>query len=324
MRRRTVLLLAGAAVPLAMLWTKPAWTQAKLPRVGILTVDAAKQYPLEPFYRTLRERGWIEGKNVMFEIRDAGGDPRGLAEPAAELVRLKVDVLFPIGPPAVRAAVAATRDIPIVAHDFETDPVAAGYAQSYSRPGGNLTGLFLDSPDLAGKWVEFLKAVVPNLSRAVVLWDSTSGAVPLQAVRAVAPLLGVKLQVLEIKTPREIDQAPSAFRGRPQAMIVLPSPMMYVESARLAQVAKKSRLPATSMFPPFPEAGGMIAYGPELAATLERCAVLVAKVLGGANPGDLPVERPIKFEFVLNLKAARDLRLTVPDSVLLRADKVIR
>jgi putative ABC transport system substrate-binding protein len=307
-----------------MLWTKPAWAQTKMLRVGILTVDAAKQYPLEPFYRTLRENGWIEGKNVTFEFRDGGGDPRGLAGPAAELVRLKVDVLFPIGPPAVRAAFAATRDIPIVAHDFETDPVTADYAKSYSRPGGNLTGLFLDSPDLAGKWVEFLKAVVPSLSRAVVLFDSTSGPVPLQAVRSVAPLLGVKLQILEIKTPQEIDQAPSAFRGRPQALIVLPSPMMYVESARLAQVAKKARLPATSMFVPFAEAGGMIAYGPEIAATFERCAALVAKILGGAKPGDLPVERPIKFEFVLNLKAARDLRLTVPDSVMLRANKVIR
>ncbi|MGH8615308.1 MAG: ABC transporter substrate-binding protein, partial [Gammaproteobacteria bacterium] len=248
MRRRTFVLLAGAAVPLALLWTKPAWSQTKILRVGILTVDAAKQFPLEPFYRTLRESGWVEGKNVAFEYRDAGSDPRGLAGPAAELIRLKVDVLFPIGPPAVRAAFAATRDIPIVAHDFETDPVDAGYAKSYSWPGGNLTGLFLDSPDLAGKWVEFLKAVVPKLSRAVVLFDSNSGPIPLQAVRSVAPSLGVKIQVLEIKTPQEIDQAPSAFRGRPQALIVLPSPMMYVESARLAQVAKKSRLPATSMF----------------------------------------------------------------------------
>ena len=324
MRRRTVLFMAGAAVPLALLWTKPAWAQAKILRVGILTVDAAKQYPLEPFYRTLRESGWVEGKNVAFEYRDADSDPRGLAGPAAELIRLKVDVLFPIGPPAVRAAFAATPDIPIVAHDFETDPVDAGYAKSYSRPGGNLTGLFLDSPDLAGKWVEFLKAVVPKLSRAVVLFDSTSGPVPLQAVRSVAPSLGVKIQVLEIKTPQEIDQAPSAFRGRPQALIVLPSPLMYVESARLAQVAKKSRLPATSMFVPFAEAGGMIAFGPEIAATFERCAALVAKVLGGAKPGDLPVERPIKFEFVLNLKAAMDLRLNVPDSVMLRADRVIR
>ena len=325
MRRRTFLFLAGTAVPLALLWTRPAWAQTKIARVGILFVNDARKEPfIETFRGTLRENGWVEGKNVTFEFRDAAGDPRRLAGPAAELVRLKVDVLFPIGPPAVRAAFAATRDIPIVAHDLETDPVTAGYAQSYSRPGGNLTGLFLDSPDLAGKWVEFLKDVVPGLSRAVVLFDSTSGPLPLQSVRSVAPSLGVKLQVLEIKTPQEIDQAPSAFRGRPQAMIVLPSPMMYVESARLAQIAKKARLPATSMFVPFAEAGGMIAFGPELPATFERCAALVAKVLGGAKPGDLPVERPIKFEFVLNLKAARELHLTVPDSVMLRANRVIR
>ena len=318
-----VLLALTAFVLIVTSWTGASWAQAKIPRVGIILPTAPDQRFIGPFYQTLREHGWVEGKTVAFEVRDAGGDPTQLPGLAAELVRLKVDVLFPVGPPAVRAAFAASRDIPIVAHDLENDPVAAGYAQTYGRPGGNLTGLFLDSPDLAGKWLELLKTLVPGLSRVVVLWDSTSGPVPLDAVRNAAPKLGVKLQVLEIRTPEDINGVPSAFRGHPQAMIVLPSPVMWVQSARLAQLAKKHLLPATSMFVPFADAGGMLAYGPEIAATSEMCAVLVAKILSGAKPGDLPIERPSKFEFVLNLKTARDLHLTVPDTILLRADRVI-
>lgn len=323
MKRPTNFVVILTVLVLATSWVDPAWAQPSILRVGVLTVAESQEW-MEPFSRTLREHGWVEGKNLTFEHRHGNGDPRRLVEPAAELVRLKVDVLFPVGPPSVRAAFAATRNIPIVAHDLETDPVAAGYAQSYSRPGGNLTGLFLDSPDLAGKWLELLKTIVPSLSRAVVLWDSTSGPVPLNAVRHVAPSLGVKLQVMEIRTPEEIDRAPSAFRGRPQALIILPSPMVYFESARLAQLAKKVRLPATSMFVPFAEAGGMLAYGPEMSPTFERCAELVAKILAGAKPGDLPIERPTKFAFVFNIKTAKALRLTVPNTVLLRADKLIQ
>ena len=147
---------------------------------------------------------------------------------------------------------------------------------------------------------------------------------PLDAVRKAALVLGVDLQVLEIHIPEDIDKAPSAFRGRPQAMIVLPSPMMWYQSARLAQVATKYRLPAISMFLPFAYAGGLLVYGPDMAATFEQCAVLLAKVLGGAKPRDLPVERPSKFEFVLNLKTARDFHLIVPDTVLLRANRIIQ
>jgi putative ABC transport system substrate-binding protein len=303
--------------------TGSTWGQSKLPKVGVLTNAEASEW-LEPFNRRLRELGWVEGENVQFEYRNAGGEPSGFEAPLAELIALKVDVLFPVGPPAVRAAFAATKQIPIVAHDLETDPVTAGYARSYSRPGANLTGLFLDTPDLSAKLIELLKTLVPNLSRAVVLFDSTSGPVPLEAVQAAAPSFGVKLQVLKIRSPADIDAAPSLFRGRPQALIVLPSPMMYFESARLGRLARSLRLPSVSMFVPFADAGGLFAYGPEMAATAERCAELVAKILSGAKPGDLPIERPTKFEFVLNLKAAQELRLHVPQTVMLRADRVIR
>ena len=319
----TILLMIGT------LWPDASWAQAKILRVGVLTVSWSEQADLTvprwivPFYQTLREHGWVEGNNVVFEHLDGAGDPTRLAEPAAELVRRKVDVLFPVGRPATRAAFAATRDIPIVAHDLNSDPLAAGYAETYSHPAGNLTGVFLDAPELAGKWLELLKSLVPGLSRVVVLWDPTEGTVQVDAVRKAARALGVGVQVLEIKTPKDIDKAPSAFRGRPQAVIILPSPMMWFQSPRLAQLAKKYRLPATSMLVPFAQAGGMLVYGPDMAATFEQCAVLVSKILSGAKPRDLPIERPDKFEFVFNLRTARFLRLTVPDTILLRADKVI-
>jgi len=320
-----VLVATTAFLLIANFGMDASWAQTRTFRVGVLNNGLSMRGWLSDmhFFQTLSEHGWVEGKNVTFEFRDWKGDPTRLDEPATELVRLKVDVLFPMGPASVHAAFEATRDIPIVAHDLETDPVAAGYAQSYSRPGGNLTGLFLDSPELAGKWIELLKIIVPHLSRVVAVWDSTSSRVPLDAVRDVAPKFGVKLQVVEIRTSADMNKAPSAFGGHPQAMIVLPAPRTYALSVNLAKLAKKHRLPAISFAVPFADAGGLLVYGPDMAATVEQSAVLLAKVLSGAKPGDLPIERPTKFEFVLNLKTARDLHLTVPDTVLLRADRVI-
>jgi putative ABC transport system substrate-binding protein len=326
MKYRIPALLLASVLSLATLGRPgDSGAQNKIPRVGILYIVKFTEQANAPFFfRTLRDRGWIEDRTVSFEYRDAHGDPSQFAEPAEELVRLGVDVIFPIGPPAVRATYAATRTIPIVAHDFETDPVAAGYAESYSHPGGNLTGLFLYTPELATKWLQFLKGMVPGLSRAVVLVDPTSGPTHLQAVRSVAPSFGMKLQILEVRKPEDIDRAASSFRPRPQALIFLPSPMMYEQSARLAKLAMKHRLPATSMFRRFAEAGGALSYGPESTATFETCAVLVAKVLSGAKPADLPVERPTKFELVVNLKTANALGVKIPDSILFRADEVIR
>jgi putative tryptophan/tyrosine transport system substrate-binding protein len=291
------LLTFAAFLIIATVWMGASWAQNRVWRIGILNVDHYTQDDTRKWrlYRMLSEHGWVVGKNVIFELRDGGGDPRQLAEPAAELVRLKVDMLVPTGPSAVRAAFAATRDIPIVAHDFETDPVAARYAQSYSHPGGNLTGVFLDSPELAGKWIELLNAIVPRLSRVVVLWDPSSALRPLEAVRKAARALGIRAQVLEINTPEDIDKVPPVFRGSPQAMIIVPSPMTYSLSERLAQLARKHRLPATSMAVQFADAGGMLAYGPNEAASFDQLSQLVEKILRGAKPGDLPIERPHKF-----------------------------
>jgi putative tryptophan/tyrosine transport system substrate-binding protein len=324
MRYRTAALaLVAAALITDVAWTAKSWAQTKIPRVGILTSvnPATEKQWLEPFRRTLAGQGWIEGQNVTFEYRGGSSE---LDEAAAELVRLKVDVIFAVGAPFVRAAYAATRSIPIVAGDFTSDPVAEGYVESYGRPGGNLTGVFLDAPEFAGKWIQLLKAVVPQLSRAAVLWDPTPGRAHLQALQQIAQSTGVRLQVLELHKPEDIDRAFSAFRGHPQALIILPSPMMYRQSDQLAKLSVKHRLPATSMARQFAEAGGAISYGPDLAATYERNALFVAKILSGAKPGELPIERPTKVQLIVNLKTTKALGLTVPESVLYRADDLIR
>ena len=327
--RITAVLLLMVALLTSLGWTAESWGQAKIPRVGILssfqlTEDPSLKQWFEPFRRTLADQGWIEGKTFLFEHRSAHNDPSRFAGAAAELVALKVDVIFAPSAPMVRAAYAATHTIPIVAQDFTTDPVAEGYVESYNRPGGNVTGVFLDAPEFASKWFELLKAMVPNLSRVVVLWDPSPGPTHLRAVQSAAQIFGIQLQVLEVGKPEDMDRAFSSLRGRPQALIILPSPWIYSQSERLAKLALKYRLPGTSMARLFADTGGVVAYGPELASASERSAALVAKILGGAKPAELPVERPTKIQLIVNLKSARALGLTVPDSVLLRADEVIR
>jgi putative tryptophan/tyrosine transport system substrate-binding protein len=330
MKHRAAAVLAlTVALSVTLGWAGESQGEEKISRVGILTFIATTDDPtlkqwMEPFRRTLALQGWVEGKNVVFEYRSALGDPSQLAEAAAELVRLKVDVIWAAGAPFARAAYTATRTIPIVATDFTTDPVAEGYVQSHGRPGGNLTGVFLDAPEFAGKWFQLLNAMVPGLSRVAVLWDPSPGRAHLEAVQNVARSLRVQLQVLEVRKPEDIDRAFSVLRGRPQALIVLPSPMLYRQIEQLAELAVKHRLPATSMNLAFAKVGGMIGYGPNVVSTSDSAALLVAKILAGAKPAELPVERPTKVQLVINLKTAKALGLAVPESVLYRADEIIR
>jgi putative ABC transport system substrate-binding protein len=214
--------------------------------------------------------------------------------------------------------------IPIVALDYTNDPVAAGYAESYGHPGKNLTGVFLDAPAFAGKWIELLRAIVPGLKQVVVLWDPAPGVTHLRAVQAAAQPFGLDIQVHEVRSPRDLDKAFAAFRGRPQALIVLPSPMTWTQSAQIAALAFKYRLPAISMARAFAEGGGVVTYGPDLVETSQRNAIQVAKILGGAKPGDLPIERPSKFDFVFNMKTIKALGLKIPDSLLAGAEQVGR
>ena len=327
--RVTAVLVLSLLALTSLSWTGEAWGQDRIARVGILSFFAVNEDPdkepwVGPIRQKLAELGWVEGKNVSFEYRSAQSDPSKFAKAAKELIEREVDVIYALSAPALNAAYAATHTIPIVALDLTSDPVAKGYIERYARPGGNVTGVFLDAPEFAGKWFELLKEIVPDLSRVAVLWDPAPGTTHLQAVRGVAESLGIKPQTLEVHKPADIDTAFDAFRGRMQAVVILPSPMTYIQSARLAKLSLKHRLPAASMFTEFTDAGGALAYGPDVISTVERVAILVAKILSGNKPAELPVERPTKFQLVVNLKTAKTLGLIVPQSILLRADKVIR
>ncbi|NIO38767.1 MAG: ABC transporter substrate-binding protein, partial [Burkholderiales bacterium] len=256
--------------------------------------------------------------------RSVRGNPPQYDDSAAELVGLNVDVIVTDNAPATRAAFDATDKIPIVGLDFTNDPVAAGYVQSYARPGGNLTGFFLDAPTFSFKWVELLKELMPGLSRVAVLFDPAPGAVHLEAVQAATEHFGIAVRVINVHRPADLEPAFLTLRGWPQALIILPSPMLWARSERLAELTMKYKLPATSMAPPFAKAGGFLSYGPDQTEAWERSASLVAKILRGAKPGQLPVERPTNFRLSVNQKTAEALDIIIPQSIVLRADQVIR
>jgi putative tryptophan/tyrosine transport system substrate-binding protein len=302
--------------------------QERLPRVGVLSIVPATQRPLAAWVNAAREalaqQGFIEGKTVTYVFRDARGDPENFSSAATELVRQKVDVIYAISAAAIRTAHAQTKSIPVVGTDYTNDPVAVGYAKSYARPGGNVTGVFVDAPEFSAKWLELMREIVPNLTRTAALWDPSPGDTHVRALESVGRTFGLQLQIVQVRRPQDIESAGDAFSNQPQALVVLPSPMFYVETARLAKLTHAQRLPATAMGPEFADAGGLLAYGPNDIWSSGRVGMMVAKILRGAKAGDLPIERPLKFDLVLNLKTAKLLGLKIPQTVIERADRVIR
>ena len=272
----------------------------------------------------LRELGYVDGQNLVHEYRWARGRVERLPALAADLVRLHIDMLYAIGPQAIRAALGASRTIAIVGTDLESDPVDAGFIASFARPGGNLTGLFLDLPGLTGKWLQLVREVVPAARRIAVLWDPTTGSYQLRALKVTGQAAGIDLRVLEIRDPSEYDRTLNeAIRARSQALIQLSSPLVRQASARIADFAIRHRLPAISLFKDFVDAGGLMTYGPDLFTFFRRAAVDIDKILKGAKPSELPAEQPTKYDFIVNLKTAKALGLTIPQTLLLRADQVI-
>jgi len=328
MDRRTFLATLGGsrlAAPLAA-GAQPA---AKIARIGYLAPNmAASPHLHESFLQGLRDLGYVEGRNVMIEYRDAEGKLKRLPDLAAELVALKVDVIVAGGTPAALAAKQATRTVPIV-FGAVGDAVTSGLVTGLARPGGNVTGLSILSPDLVGKCLEQLTQALPGVSRVAALWQP--GAVPertekdiLKGAEVAARALGVRLQFAEARGPADFDKAFSEMtRGRAGALTVLPSSMFISERRRLVALAAKSQLPAVYPTREFVDAEGLMAYGPNLPDLSRRAATYVDKILKGAKPGDLPVEQPTKFELVINLKTAKTLGLTIPPSLLQRADQVI-
>ena len=277
------------------------------------------------FEKPLHDLGYVEGKNIVLERRSSRGKPEVFAALVAELIRLDVDVLYVTGPSAVKAATSATSVVPIVALDLETDPVQSGLVRSLGRPGGNLTGLYLDLPGLAGKWLELLRDATAGHRRIGVLWDSTTGPWQLSAAKAAAKQFNIEVQILEYRSVDDLDEA---LRSGPSsgsnAIVMLSSPITSANSKRIAEFTTRNRLPAISPFAAFARSGGLLSYGPNLVDFYRRGAIYVDKILRGAKPADLPIEQPTKFELVINLKTAKALGLTIPQSLLLRADEVIQ
>jgi len=280
--------------------------------------------PQRVLRQTLRERGYVQGKDIVIEDRFAAGSEDRLREYAAEAVRLKVDLIVAVSSSAVRAAANATKTIPIVALDLESDPVASGFVASLARPGGNLTGFFLDLPELTSKRLELLKEAIPGLARVAVLWDPTMNPEPLRTAEVAARSLGLSLEILETQGPSDFEAAfRAAVRGRNSALMVIQSPMMDAHPAQIAALAMKYRLPVTSIFSHFTEAGLLMSYGPNLNDLFRQAAIYVDRVLKGAKPKDLPVQRPTRFELIVNLKTAKSLGLAIPQSLLVRADRLV-
>ena len=296
---------------------------AKIPVVGFLTLAGADSFA--QFREAMRDLGYIDGQNIIFERRSSAGRPEPLRALATGLVQLKVDVLYATGPAAVRAAHEATRGIPVVAFDLETDPVDAGLVRSLNRPGGNLTGLFLDLPDLAGKWLDLLHEAAPETKAISILWDSTTGSAQLRAARSAAHRLALDIELLEIRNSSDLDRALTrAKRGRAVGLVVLSSPLVSGNSPRIAEFALRQRLPAISAFRAFADSGGLLLYGPNLVAFRRFAATYIDKILKGAKPADLPIQQPNTSEFIVNLRTATSLGLTIPQALLLRADEVIK
>ena len=320
--------LALCAMLFALCSSSQAQQPAKIPRVGYLglTPPSASSARIEAFRQGLRELGYVEGKNIVIEWRYAEGKLDRLPSLAAELVRLTVDVIVTAGPTATRAAKQATFTIPIVMA-FDIDPVGSGFVATLARPGGNITGLSTLAPEISGKQLELLKESLPKLSRVAVLGNSTNpgNALALQEIELAAGSFGVQLQYLDVLVPKDIETAfRAASKGRADAVLVLTNSVFNSYQKQLVDLAAKSRLPAIYDRREFVEDGGLISYGVSITDLDRRAATYVDKIFKGAKPADLPVEQPKKFEFIVNLKAAKQIGLTIPPKVLARADKVIK
>ncbi len=316
----------GLCALLIVLGDSASAQQGRVARVGVLisgsSITAANT---KAFRDRLRELGYVEGQNLALELRYSDGKTEQLAAHAAEMLRLRVDVIAAFGAPAIMAAKQSTSTIPIV---FETlaDAVAMGFVPNLARPGGNITGVTGFASEVAGKWLELLRQVAPRSKRMGLISNpaNPNGTSIAGATQGAAQALGLQLTVVEARNAEELDSAFGVLTGTAEALIVPPDPLFNVQRRKIAVLAAKHKLPTISGLEPFPAAGGLMFYGTTLVDNWRRAASYVDKVLKGAKPGDLPVERPVKFEFIINLKTARQIGVTIPTSLLARADRVIR
>jgi putative ABC transport system substrate-binding protein len=300
---------------------------AKIPRLGyLMALSPDQSLDLKAFRQGLAALGYVEGKNIVIEFRYAEGKLDRLPDLAAELVALKVDIIVALSPPAALAAKNATKTIPIVMRSTD-DPVTTGLVESLARPGGNVTGVTSMATDLIGKRLEILKEAIPRISRVAVLRNPTAPDASLkwQEVETAARALKLQIHSVEVSGPNDFENAfKAAIKHRDQALMVLRNPLIVNNRTKIAELAVKFRLPAMYDDREFVDAGGLMSYGTDLADLHRRAATYVDKILKGRTPAELPVERPMKFEFIVNLKAAKAIGVTIEPNVLVRADRVIR
>ena len=321
-----ILVYALPALILTAIHIAEAQQSIKIPRIGFLVVPSRSFFAdrMESFRQELHSLGYVEGKNILIEYRYAEGKLDRLPELAKELVGVKVDLIVTTSTQSVLAAKNATRTIPIVFAAVQ-DPVASGIVNSLARPGGNATGSSILGPDLGGKRLELLKEVVPKITQVAFLSGLIATPVTVKETQAAAQALGLQFQSLEVGDSKDFDRAFEAITKNPaQALLTNPGAIINSHQARIIQFAAKNRLPAMHAGPEFVDAGGLMSYAPSYTDLFRRAAVYVDKILKGVKPAELPVEQPTKFEFVINLKAAKQIGLTIPPNVLARADKVIR
>jgi len=326
--QRRIFAVALCTVLFALCVSAHAQQPTKIPRIGLLftATPSAAAARIEAFRQGFRELGYVEGKNILIEQRYAEGQLNHMNELAAELVRLKVDVIVTIGPAATRPAKEATTAIPIVM-GVDDDPVGNGFVASLARPGGNITGLASLAPEIGGKQLELLKEIVPRLSRVAVLGTSTQpgNVQSLREAEVAAQALAVKLQYLDVLSPKDIEPVfRTASNGRAEAVLVLRASIFFSHRKQIVDLAAKRQLPAMYYTTEYVEEGGLMTYGVSITDLFRRAATYVDKILKGAKPAELPIEQPTKFELVVNLKTAKRIGLTIPPNVLARADKVIK
>ena len=309
-----------ALLPIAAASEAPA---GKTFRIGYLSSAATV---FEPFRDALRDLGYVEGRNLTIEARLAGGKLDQLPALAADLVKARVDVIVAVSPPAIKAAKDVTSTVPIVMAFSSVDPVQSGFVGSLGRPGGNVTGVAMIADEISGKRVGLLKAMLPRATRIAVLTQANHSSSPSQvdAARPTARSLGIELDVVEVRDSRDYETAFAAVAKRAPGLFVVANPTFFDDRQRLAAIAANHRLPILCEWREMAEAGCLMSYGPNISDLYRRAATYVDRMAGGAKPADLPVEQPIRFELVINLKTAKALGVTVPQDVLLQADQVIQ
>lgn len=324
--RRIVFIGVAVAILFATLVSE-AQQSARTHRLGLL-IGSSERFAapyIEIFRQALRALGYVEGGNIVIEYRYADGNYNRLPALATELVRLKVDIVVTEGTPPTRAATQATKSIPIVM-TVTGDPVAAGLVTNLARPGGNLTGASFFLPEMAAKRLQLLKELIPTLRRVTVVWNPSNAVhgPTVKAAETAAKSLGIDVQHIKVQTPADVDDALMAIGKRPDSVLVLEDAMINLCSTQIADVAMKHRVPTIFGLTAFAEAGGLIAYGPNRPELWRRAATFVYKILRGAKPAALPVEQPVRFDLAINVRTAQELRLTIPPSLLVRADQLIQ